>query len=363
MGYSEFAIIPVQLAFAGYAAVTDITTRRIHNLCSYGLLFIGLCAQLLWLWTGTTSLAALLMQVGGGAALAVVLFWAGIFAAGDAKLLWALGVSLPQSLLSEGVGIGVYVVGVNSFLPYGAMLFVYLVLKHRSRLSTLRNLSSSMLGLVSDLAVFYMFYSVVYATIIAVDRVADVSLDALTLIIVSFAVYLPARRFALRRIRAPHLCLLLIPVFLTTLVVFRVPADIFIRRGLFLLLLWPFVAFLRVLMRAASTQVLVADLTTNAQPQERILKVTTGSGAALYIKTPVSEPLPATGDEADPTVYPRGDRFTADELADLRRLSDEGAFDAFGGLVTIQQPIVFAPALLIGLVLTLLARGPFYLLW
>jgi len=45
--YKNFLILVV-LAFCGYASYTDIRWGKIKNYCSFGLIYVGLLAQLLW---------------------------------------------------------------------------------------------------------------------------------------------------------------------------------------------------------------------------------------------------------------------------------------------------------------------------
>lgn len=45
--YKNFPILIV-LAFCGYASYTDVRWGKIKNYCSFGLIYVGLLAQLLW---------------------------------------------------------------------------------------------------------------------------------------------------------------------------------------------------------------------------------------------------------------------------------------------------------------------------
>ena len=61
-----------------------------------------------------------------------------------------------------------------------------------------------------------------------------------------------------------------------------------------------------------------------------------------------------------PTVLLPIGRLSAVTIADIKKLAAEGAFHSFGDHLKIQQPVRFAPVLLVGVLLTLLSGGLFY---
>lgn len=360
MTYSEAALAGMQTLLCGYAAFTDFRSRKIENLVSYGLLFVGVCAQVLWWMVGMTEASTLWVQFVGGGALVFALYWIGVFAAGDAKLLWALGLSLPPAFLKEPGELAAFVLGVNSFVPYGTSLLVYLTVKHRDRLRhASRTYPATLLKLLPDFAVFYLIFSLLFAGILILNREFSLRLQPLTVMMVSFGVYFPARSFALRYIRASQLAFLLLPAFVATLLLFNMPTRTLLQRGAFLVALLPLTAFLQLLMSAAARSVRVSVASPDLIPLERIVRVTANDGSHHYLKIPANEKPLATFD----AIYPRGDRFTDTEREELRALDAAGRFESFGGTITVQHPIAFAPALFLGLVLTLLLKAPFYAQW
>ena len=94
----ELLMLSAIMAVGCYTSYTDIHSREISNLASWGLLGLGLVGQLgFWALgkTGPVQIGATLL---GGFGICYLLYRYGFWAPGDAKLFWAMVVTLPPTL-------------------------------------------------------------------------------------------------------------------------------------------------------------------------------------------------------------------------------------------------------------------------
>lgn len=363
MTYSEIFATTVLLFCCACATYTDVRSRKIYNWCTYGLLYVGLCAQCLWLWLGLTTVSAFLTQLIGGGILVFVLYWFNVFAAGDAKLLWGIGLAMPPSLLKTD-GLTLFVVGVNSFLPYGIALGVYLAMKHRHQLRQLlqtgqAGVCSTMVRLAPLFVVFYLCYSIVLSVILQLNYHLKLRLNTTLIMVLAMGLYFPIRKAVRKQFRDELLILLLIPGFVASQILTPLPIIFLLQRLFFFFGLFVFVPVVQLLLKSTLKDVNIFHLTTDLAPVEKIIKMKTESGEENYAKVQRSE-LPVSGSEI---IAPKGERLTEGEILGLKQLDRAGHFEHFGGSLLVQPTIVFAPALLIGTVITLICRAPIYTLW
>lgn len=133
----EWLALSALLGVGLYASYTDVHDRRIRNVCTYGLLGLGVVLRL-GLWAlGATSVKVAAEVLAAGLAVSAFLYVQGIWSAGDAKLYWAMVVTLPPSLLKDSRLLSldgpVTAVGVNAWLLEGIVLLVLLVFRRQQR--------------------------------------------------------------------------------------------------------------------------------------------------------------------------------------------------------------------------------------
>ena len=87
--------ISLLLLFCCYATYTDLRERKIKNVCSYGLIYAGILSQVIAVLSGSSGLLNSIFTVVGGFLIVIALYWFGIFAAGDAKLVWGASLLMP----------------------------------------------------------------------------------------------------------------------------------------------------------------------------------------------------------------------------------------------------------------------------
>ncbi|MCD6505926.1 hypothetical protein J7M22_04795, partial [Candidatus Poribacteria bacterium] len=129
-----------------YASITDLKERRIRNFCSLGLLYCGFILQVIFWLQGWIPFSYLISVTLGGAVLAYLSYIFNFFAPGDAKLFWAVCVALPPLLFKspKGYMFAPIVLGVNVFIPYLVVLFIYALFKtdREERLRVIRTVTS-----------------------------------------------------------------------------------------------------------------------------------------------------------------------------------------------------------------------------
>ena len=69
----------------------------------------------------------------------------------------------------------------------------------------------------------------------------------------------------------------------------------------------------------------------------------------------------SSGHNVNTIITPDPMGLNADEIAELQHLAAEGALADFENRIRVQPSIRFAPVITIGVLLTILCRGPFYL--
>lgn len=122
--------IALLLFFCCYATYTDLRERKIKNFCSYGLIYAGILSQVISVLSGSSSLLSSIFTVVGGFLIVLALYWFGIFAAGDAKLVWGASLLMPVGLFSEAAAFAQYTpttLVINIFVPY-CVILVYVPL-------------------------------------------------------------------------------------------------------------------------------------------------------------------------------------------------------------------------------------------
>ena len=104
----------------------------------------------------------------------------------------------------------------------------------------------------------------------------------------------------------------------------------------------------------------VSDLETGMIPAEQIVRVTQRDGTVRYEKRQIAF---SSGHDDNTIVTPDPVGLNADEIAELQHLAATGALAEFENQIRVQPSIRFAPVITVGVLLTILCRGPFYLIW
>ena len=372
MSHYEYFLVFLALGFCGYASYTDLKTQRIRNLCSLGLLYVGTLSQLMACYLGATTLPYVLGLFFGSGLIAFAFYWFGIFSPGDAKLFWGLCLIFPLSLfksLSGTLSFTPLVLALNIIVPYSIGVLGFLLFKFismRNKLELLRYFVRSNFQkatLLETLFSLLLFIGIGSALTYLLQRVGWEPDPFLRLVFVLVAFTLIQKLLSLlpktpvyyAAIGLAGLWLALqaapsVPVFLSSFALF-----------LALYFLVFFVAKQLVLSLASvvlDSLVDVNRLQAGMIPAEQIVRVEQPNHSIRYEKRLVEF---SSGLGENVVISPDPAGLTVEEVAQLQHLAAAGAFAEFGNQIKIQPAVRFAPIISIGVLLTILCQGPFYL--
>lgn len=373
MSYYEYFLIFLALGFCGYASYTDLKTQRIRNFCSLGLLYVGTLSQLMAWYLGATTLPYIFGLFFGSGLIAFAFYWFGIFSPGDAKLFWGLCLIFPISLfrnLSGALGFAPLVLALNIIIPYSIAVLGYLLFKFvsiRNKLEMLRSFVKSNFQkakVLESLFSLLLFIGVGAALTSLLRRIGWEPDPFLHLVFVLVAFTGGQKLLSLWFSKTPVYytvvgiaCLWLatqatpsVPVFLASFAFF-----------LALYFLFFFVAKQLILSVASvmlDSTVEVSRLQPGMIPAEQIVRVEQPDGSIRYEKRRVEF---SRGRGENVVVSPDPAGLTAQEVDQLQHLVGAGVFAEFGNQIKVQPAVRFAPIISVGVLLTILCQGPFYL--
>ena len=371
MSSYEYSLIFLALIFCGYACYTDLKIQKIRNICSFGLLYAGILSQLMaWYLGKTTPLFIVGLFIGSGIS-AFAFYWFGIFSPGDSKLFWGLCLIFPPPLfrlLSGTVSFPPLILALNIVIPYTIGVLGYLLFKFflgRNKLEILRN------SLIPNLQK---------------EMLLSKTFNLLLLIGIGSAITYISKLFALEISRFLQFSLILTAFILVQKLLSRLPkkpiyytiigfACIWISLkvntsisgfiygfafflGLYFVI---FVVAKRLILGLAMTlerNVDIENLKVGMIPAEQIVQKTHQNDVVYYEKQQATF---SSGMAGQIVISPSATGLSKEEIAELKNLSDQGAFAKFGNKIKIQPDICFAPVITVGALLTILCQGPFYL--
>lgn len=372
MSHYEIFLLFLALIFCGYASWTDLKTHRIRNVCSLGLLYAGILSQLMTWYLGAATPFYILSLFLGSGFIAFALYWFGIFSPGDSKLFWGLCLVFPLSLFSGLSGTLSYpplILALNIIIPYSMGVLAYLLF----RFALIRN----------KLLFFRRFLMSYFQKPVLLKQFFNV----LFLIGVSSGLTYLLKWIGWQPDRFVHLVMVLGISTLLGKSLSRVPKTpvyyVFIGFVCVWLSVWlsgsveaffsDFVFFfgmyfaifvigkhlvLSLASLALDNTVEISRLEVGMIPAEQIVRVIQPDGTVLYETKQVAF---SSGHDDNTIIAPDPVGLNADEIAELQRLAAEGAFADLENQIRVQPSIRFAPVITVGVLLTILCRGPFYL--
>ena len=102
----------------------------------------------------------------------------------------------------------------------------------------------------------------------------------------------------------------------------------------------------------------IANLQIGMIPAEQIVERKHQDGSIYYEKRQVTFSSGITGNII---VTPSATGLSKETIEGLKKLADQGVFTKYGNQIKIQPDICFAPVITVGVLLTVLCQGPFYL--
>ena len=372
MSHYEIFLLFLALTFCGYASWTDLKTQRIRNICSLGLLYAGTLSQLMAWCFGEATLFCILGLFIGSGFIAFALYWFGIFSPGDSKLFWGLCLMFPLSLFSDLSGTLSFpplILALNIIIPYSVGVLVYLIFRLalvRKKLSLLRDFVMSNF---QKSVLFKQLFNVLF--LIGVNSGLTYLLewvgwqpDRFVHLILVLGVSSLLGKSLSRVPKTPVYYVVIGFVCVWFSVRLSGSMDAFFSGFVFFLGMY-FVVFVigkHLILSLASLMldraIDVRALEEGMIPAEQIVRVVQADGTILYEKKQVAF---SSGHDDNTIIAPNPAGLSTDEITELQRLAAVGAFADFQNQITVQPSIRFAPVITVGVLLTILCRGPFHL--
>lgn len=372
-------LIGILLLFCLYATLTDLRERKIKNVCSYGAIYAGILCQVISVLSGSLPILESISTVLGGFLIALTLYWFGIFAAGDAKLVWGVAMLMPVGLFAEASPFAQYTptaLIINIFVPYCLMLVVYLLIKTQTRqkweafvkIFRKEDFRQQIFNLSFQLIFLLGLQQLVTVTL---------SLDGLGIelgfwhqlclvIFLFFTLNYYLKKYGLERIRNFVVCVVLIE-----LMVITTPWTLEAWTAAYLPLLKIYLVYIALFFFARqfiqnlddmvlNREIHISELKEGMVPAEQIVKIEGKDGEVVYSKQGFALPNVFNSNIILGTL-PGG--VSKEKAAELKQLSEEGEFEEFENKIRIQHAVRFAPLICLGAILTLFCRGPFFTLF
>ena len=362
--------------FCLYATYTDIRERKITNLCAYGLIYAGILSQIIFILSGNTTLLKSLITVGGGFGTVFLLYWFGIFAAGDAKLFWGICLLVPPDLFSEGNALAQFVpasLAINTFVPYFLIFTIYLFttstggqkLSALTQIYQMDDFFKKILDMLFRLILLLGLGKVVGMLFTWQGIRIDTFYFSILVLSLFFTINYLVSKFSLEKLQNYVICPVLFEIMILstpfTLKAWSQTYLMFLK--LYLIYIAVFL-FLRLYIDNLDSMVLdkeidVTDLEEGMVSAEQIVKEDRG-GEVAYRKTGFS--LPNVLDE-NVVLNTLSRALSKEKIAELKQLAQDGCFQAFENKIKVQQSLCFAPIIFLGVILTVFCQGPFFLVF
>lgn len=372
MDQQEYLSISLALILGLYATITDFKTRKIPNLCTFGLLWAGITSQAIFLISGLTTLKFFAFIFTASAALSFGAYWLGVFAPGDAKLYWGMTLLLPPSLFEGETTVTTFppaVLLMNLFVIYlcwtllQTVLFTSLSEKKRALQTMLHSPDLPKQLLFRGLSLLQFVAIAFYVSFF--QSQFHLKLGILLTLLWVILLYQVVRVFAKKQnVSEPWQTLLI--AFPCGLMGLMTPGFLFLLGWRLMLLgavylcLLPLILhlFLNLDSLRFSKTVNIFQLQPGMIPAEQIVQIKGEDGISIT-KEPA---LYSKWHHADVIVAPLPEGLSYEKIRELQDLATQGYFEPFENHITVQHASHFAIFILLGFLLTLEGKGPFYLI-
>ena len=350
-----FAILSCGL----YTGYTDFRYRKIANIYTLFLIGAGMSSQVLFISQGSITWIHSCINLFGGLGISFVMFYLGVWAAGDAKLFWGISLLMPPEVFSRAVETQFYplILLINIFLVF----LIYIALKclfkmplpeqrkliSVSFIAQLKGFPRRILQVLSHIGVGGLAFYIPAQLGVELDLAVRVT--CFVAIVFAFnkivETYIPENYQVVF-----HIIFVLLAIFLVipSLIDLGILILFVFLISLFLLI---FSSFIHSLFTKATQ---ITDLKPNMIPAERIIEIKEEQGFDKYVKLPASFANPA---QDNIIVDVSSEGLTDEQIANLRRLARQGRLQGFENSLLIQEKIPFAFMIVIGALVNFLAKG------
>ena len=342
-----------------YTGYTDFRYGKIANIYTLILIGFGVMSQALFVTTGEITWVHSCIILFGGLGISFALFYAGIWAAGDAKLFWGISLLMPPGAFSRITGTQFYplVLIVNIFV----MLLIYVALKSifkiplrqqralisESFMTHLKQFPRRILRMLSYIGVGGLAFYIPSRLDVELDLAVQLASFVMIILVFSKVIerYIPEKhKIAFHIIFGPLAIFFVIRslIDLGSLIFF-----IFLI-SLFLLI---FGSFVRSLFTKTTP---IKNLKPSMIPAERIVRIQEQQGTDKYVKIPANFANPA---QDNIVVDVSSEGLTHDQIARLHQLDAKGYLQESENGLLIQEKIPFAFMIVIGALVNFLTKG------
>ena len=345
-----------------YTSYTDFRYGKIANAYTLILISFGVISQIFFINAGEVSWFHSCITILGGFGLAFVMFYTGIWAAGDAKLFWGISLLMPPSAFSRTPETQFYplILLVNIFILFLGYVTLKSVFKirfqqqhtliSRSFLAQLKQFPRRVLRILAYIGVGGLaFY---------IPSQLEIEFDLAIRITLFMAIAFAFNKVVERYIPQKYEIAFDIP-FLLCALFWAIPSLMELGTFVIFIFLIPwfllmFGSFIRFLF---TREVPIAYLRPNMISAERIVKVEREGMADRYVKIAAGFANPA---QENVIADVSSEGLTSEQIARLQQLATKGDLSEFENKLLIQKKIPFAFIIVIGALVTLMSKGMVY---
>ncbi len=348
-----------------YTSYTDFRYGKIANIYTAFLIGFGIISQVLFISEGNITWMHSCVTLFGGLGISFVMFYTGIWAAGDAKLFWGMSLLLPPSAFSNTSETQFYplILMVNIFLLFLVYVVLISLLKTtfqqqrtliaKSFTAQLKQFPQRLLRVLSYVGVGGLAFYVPSRMGVELDLAIRITLFMAIIFAFNKGVekYIPQKY-----VTAFHVPFLLLALFLA------IPS--LIQLGTFIVFIflipWFLIMFSAVIRSLFTEEIPVENLRPNMIPAERIVKIEEQEEQTVkdrYVKIPAGFANPA---QDNVIVDVSSEGLTPLQIEQLHQLAAKGSLKEYENRLLIQKKIPFALMIVLGAVGTLLANGMVY---
>lgn len=342
-----------------YTSYTDFRYGKIANTYIFILIGFGVISQTLFINTGEIPWLHSCITIFGGLGLAFAMFYAGIWAAGDAKLFWGISLLMPPSAFSQTPETQFYplILLVNTFILFlGYILLTSIfkttfqqqkVLISRSFTAHLKQFPRRFLQVFSYIGVGGLAFYIPSRIGVELDLAIRITLFMLIVFVFNKGVekYIPEK----------HEIPFYLP-FLLSAVFLAIPS--LMELGTFVVFIffipWFLLMFSTFVRSLFTSEVPIANLRPHMIPAERVVKIEQKGVADKYVKVAVGFANPV---QANIVVDVSSEGLTSNQVEQLQYLAASGYLSEFEDKLLIQEKIPFAFMIVIGALVTFLTKG------
>ena len=345
-----------------YTSYTDFRYGKIANTYTLVLICFGIISQTLFISEGEITWFHSCITIFGGLGLAFAMFYAGIWAAGDAKLFWGISLLMPPNAFSRTPETQFYplILLVNIFILFLGYVTLKSIFKttfqqqrsliSRSFIERLKQFPRRILRVFSYIGVGGLAFYIPSHLEVEFDLAIRVTL----FMAIAFAFNKGVERYIPQKYEITfHIPFLLCTLFLVipSLIQFGI-LIVFV-----VLIPWFLVMFGSVIRLLFTKEVPIESLCPKMIPAERIIKIEQQGMDDKYVKKTVGFANPA---QENLIVDVSSEGLTSDQIAQLQQLATQGHLNAFKNRLRIQEKIPFAFMIVLGALGTLLTKGMIY---